>query len=85
LFFLRVIAPPIIQVSASYPGANTTTLINSVVYPLEQQINGVESMTSSASNTGAATISIFFSVGVDPNQAAHVVQSWHFCHFSEGF
>lgn len=72
------IAPPTIQVSASYPGANTTTLINSVVYPLEQQINGVEGMTymtSSASNTGAATISIFFSVGVDPNQAAVDVQN----------
>lgn len=72
------IAPPTIQVSASYPGANTTTLINSVVYPLEQQINGVEGMsymTSSASNTGSASISVYFSVGVDPNQAAVDVQN----------
>ncbi|MCV9927502.1 efflux RND transporter permease subunit [Flavobacterium sp. LS1R49] len=72
------IAPPTIQVSASYPGANTTTLINSVVFPLEQQINGVEGMTymtSSASNTGAASISVYFSVGVDPNQAAVDVQN----------
>ena len=72
------IAPPTIQVSASYPGANTTTLINSVIYPLEQQINGVEGMTymtSSASNTGAASISVYFSVGVDPNQAAVDVQN----------
>lgn len=72
------IAPPTIQVSASYPGANTTTLINSVVFPLEQQINGVEGMTymtSSASNTGSATISVYFSVGVDPNQAAVDVQN----------
>ncbi|QES88447.1 efflux RND transporter permease subunit [Rhizosphaericola mali] len=72
------IAPPTIQVSASYPGANTTTLINSVVFPLEQQINGVEGMsymTSSSSNTGTATISIFFSVGVDPDQAAVDVQN----------
>lgn len=72
------IAPPTIQVSASYPGANTTTLINSVVFPLEQQINGVEGMTymtSSASNTGSASISVYFAVGVDPNQAAVDVQN----------
>ncbi|MEZ0004684.1 HAE1 family hydrophobic/amphiphilic exporter-1 [Flavobacterium sp. 28YEA47A] len=72
------IAPPTIQVSASYPGANTTTLINSVIFPLEQQINGVEGMTymtSSASNTGSASISVYFSVGVDPNQAAVDVQN----------
>lgn len=72
------IAPPTIQVSASYPGANTTTLINSVIFPLEQQINGVEGMsymTSSASNTGSASITVYFSVGVDPNQAAVDVQN----------
>lgn len=72
------IAPPTIQVSTSYPGANTTTLINSVVFPLEQQINGVEGMTymtSSASNTGSASITVYFDVGVDPNQAAVDVQN----------
>ncbi|MDR3008462.1 MAG: efflux RND transporter permease subunit [Sphingobacterium sp.] len=72
------IAPPTIQVSASYPGANTTTLINSVIVPLEQQINGVEGMaymTSSASNTGSASISVYFSVGRDPDQAAVDVQN----------
>ena len=72
------IAPPTIQVSASYPGANTTTLINSVIFPLEQQINGVEGMaymTSSASNTGAASISVYFNVGVNPDQAAVDVQN----------
>ncbi|WP_316804585.1 efflux RND transporter permease subunit [Pedobacter nototheniae] len=72
------IAPPTIQVSASYPGANTTTLINSVIFPLEQQINGVQGMaymTSSASNTGSASISVYFSVGVDPDEAAVDVQN----------
>lgn len=72
------IAPPTVQVSASYPGANTTTLINSVIMPLEQQINGVEGMaymTSSASNTGSASISVFFGVGRDPDQAAVDVQN----------
>lgn len=72
------IAPPTVQVSASYPGANTTTLINSVIMPLEQQINGVEGMsymTSSASNTGSASISVFFNVSTDPDQAAVDVQN----------
>lgn len=72
------IAPPTVQVSASYPGANTTTLINSVIIPLEQQINGVEGMsymTSSASNTGSASISVFFSVDTDPDEAAVDVQN----------
>lgn len=72
------IAPPTVQVSASYPGANTSTLINSVITPLEQQINGVEGMsymTSSASNTGSASISVFFGVATDPDQAAVDVQN----------
>lgn len=72
------IAPPTVQVSASYPGANTTTLINSVIMPLEQQINGVEGMsymTSTASNTGSASISVFFNVSTDPDQAAVDVQN----------
>ncbi|MBN9299475.1 MAG: efflux RND transporter permease subunit [Filimonas sp.] len=72
------IAPPTVQVSASYPGANTTTLINSVIIPLEQQINGVEGMsymTSTASNTGSASISVFFGVDTDPDQAAVDVQN----------
>ncbi|MFT3980827.1 MAG: efflux RND transporter permease subunit [Ferruginibacter sp.] len=72
------IAPPTVQVSASYPGANTTTLINSVIMPLEQQINGVQGMTymtSSASNTGSASISVYFDVSTDPDQAAVDVQN----------
>ncbi|MES2064862.1 MAG: efflux RND transporter permease subunit [Bacteroidota bacterium] len=72
------IAPPTVQVSASYPGANTTTLINSVIVPLEQQINGVEGMsymTSSASNTGSASISVYFGVDTDPDEAAVDVQN----------
>jgi len=49
------IAPPTIMVSASYPGANAQTVLNSVLAPLEEQINGVEGMTymtSSATNEG---------------------------------
>ncbi|MDE1191225.1 MAG: efflux RND transporter permease subunit [Arachidicoccus sp.] len=67
------IAPPTIQVSASYGGANAQTVLNTVIIPLEQQINGVEGMTymtSTATNTGQANISVYFDVSRDPDQAA---------------
>ncbi|ANI87864.1 multidrug transporter AcrB [Arachidicoccus ginsenosidimutans] len=67
------IAPPTVQVSASYGGANAQTVMNTVIIPLEQQINGVEDMTymtSTATNTGQANISVYFDVGRDPDQAA---------------
>nr|WP_321415595.1 efflux RND transporter permease subunit [uncultured Allomuricauda sp.] len=72
------IAPPTVQVTANYTGANAETVLNSVVIPLEEQINGVEGMTymtSSASNDGAANISVFFELGVDPDIAAVNVQN----------
>ena len=72
------IAPPTIQVEATYPGANAQTVMNSVVAPLEEQINGVEGMTyitSSASNTGRASIQVFFELGTDPDIAAVNVQN----------
>jgi len=72
------IAPPTIQVEATYPGANAQTVMNSVVAPLEEQINGVEGMTyitSSASNTGRAEIQVFFELGTDPDIAAVNVQN----------
>lgn len=72
------IAPPTIQVSTVYSGANAQTVLNSVLAPLEEQINGVENMdymTSSATNTGAATISIVFKQGTDPDMAAVNVQN----------
>src|SRR5688572_29228925 len=72
------IAPPTVQVSATYTGANATTVLNSVVIPLEEEINGVEGMTymtSNAANDGSATISVFFELGVDPDIAAVNVQN----------
>ncbi|MDR2038688.1 MAG: efflux RND transporter permease subunit [Bacteroidales bacterium] len=72
------IAPPTIQVSASYPGANADVIMNSVVIPLEQQINGVEGMTymtSTSSNNGTANITVYFEQGVDPDIAAVNVQN----------
>src|SRR6187551_2658159 len=72
------IAPPTIQVSASYQGANADVVMNSVVIPLEEQINGVEDMTymtSSASNDGTATITINFKLGTNADLAAVNVQN----------
>lgn len=72
------IAPPTIRVNASYQGANAEVLMNSVVVPLEEQINGVENMTymtSSAGNDGTATINVFFKLGTNPDQAAVNVQN----------
>ncbi|HZJ36618.1 MAG TPA: efflux RND transporter permease subunit [Gillisia sp.] len=72
------IAPPTIQVAANYPGANAETVLESVLIPIEEQINGVEGMnyiTSTASNNGTASIQVFFDQGVDPDIAAVNVQN----------
>ncbi len=72
------IAPPTVQVTANFTGANAITVLKSVVVPLEEQINGVEGMTymtSSASNDGSASINVFFELGVDPDIAAVNVQN----------
>ncbi|RZK41396.1 MAG: efflux RND transporter permease subunit [Pedobacter sp.] len=72
------IAPPTVQVSTSYQGANADVVMNSVVIPLEEQINGVEDMTymtSSASNDGSATITVNFKLGTNPDLAAVNVQN----------
>ena len=72
------IAPPTISVSATYTGANAQTVLNAVVSPLEDQINGVENMmymTSDASNNGSATITVYFNQGTDPDMAQVNVQN----------
>lgn len=72
------IAPPTISVRTSYTGANAQTVLNSVIIPLEEQINGVEGMdymTSSATNTGSASITITFKQGMDPDMCAVNVQN----------
>jgi HAE1 family hydrophobic/amphiphilic exporter-1 len=72
------IAPPTVQVSASYQGANAEVVLNSVIVPLEEQINGVEDMTymtSTANNDGSATITVNFKLGTDPDMAAVNVQN----------
>ncbi len=72
------IAPPTVQVSATYSGADAETVMTSVIVPLEEQINGVEGMTyitSTASNSGSASIQVFFEQGTDPDIAAVNVQN----------
>lgn len=72
------IAPPTVVVSATYTGANAETIQKSVIAPLEQAINGVDDMiymTSSATNTGSASITIYFRQGTDPNMAQVNVQN----------
>ncbi len=72
------IAPPTIQVSASYPGADADAVQQSVVLPLEEAINGVEGMTymtSSAGNDGSASITVYFKQGANADMAAVNVQN----------
>src|SRR5699024_1348684 len=71
------IAPPSVNVSASYPGASAETVANSVLLPLESAINGVEDMSymRSKASTGSASINIFFKQGTNPDQAAVNVQN----------
>lgn len=72
------IAPPTVQVTANYTGANAETVLKSVVVPIEEQVNGVEGMTyitSTASNNGSANITVYFEQGVDPDIAAVNVQN----------
>lgn len=72
------IAPPSVVVTANYPGANAETIIRSVAPSLEEAINGVENisyMSSIASNDGTLTITVYFKLGTNPDQAAVNVQN----------
>ena len=72
------IAPPTVRLNATYTGANAETVQKSVIVPLEEAINGVEGMmymSSTASNTGNASISVFFRQGTDPDMAMVNVQN----------
>jgi HAE1 family hydrophobic/amphiphilic exporter-1 len=72
------VAPPAVAITARYPGANAETIARAVATPLEQVVNGVENMTymsSSSSNDGTLTLTIFFKQGTDPDQAAVNVQN----------
>ena len=72
------IAPPTITVSATYPGANAETILESVIIPIEEQVNGVEGMTyitSTATNAGTAEITVYFDQDTDADIASVNVQN----------
>lgn len=72
------IAPPTVQISATYTGANAETVLKSVVTPIEEEVNGVEGMTymtSTSANDGSANITVFFELGINPDIAAVNVQN----------
>jgi HAE1 family hydrophobic/amphiphilic exporter-1 len=72
------ISPPMVNVAATYPGANGELMIKAVIIPLERALNGVPGMkymTSDAGNDGEASIQLVFNLGTDPNQAAINVQN----------
>ncbi|MGV8135013.1 MAG: efflux RND transporter permease subunit [Mangrovibacterium sp.] len=72
------IAPPTVQISAEYPGANADVVMKSVIIPIEEAVNGVEGMTymtSTASNSGQANVTVYFTKKTDPDIAAVKVQN----------
>ncbi len=72
------IAPPTVRVNATYTGANAETVLKSVITPLEEQLNGVENMmymTSTATNTGSASVSVYFRQGTDADMSVVNVQN----------
>lgn len=72
------IAPPTVQIAAQYPGANADVIMKSVIIPIEEAVNGVEGMTymtSTASNSGMANITVYFTKETDPDIAAVKVQN----------
>lgn len=72
------IAPPTVMVRAAYSGANAETVLNSVIVPLEEQINGVEGMsymTSAATNDGSGSITVYFKQGTNADMAQVNVQN----------
>lgn len=72
------ITPPQVSVTAIYPGASAQTIEETVIRPIEEQINGVEDMMyieSTSSNNGSATITVYFNVGTDTDMAQVNVQN----------
>ena len=72
------VVPPSVQVTAQFPGANPTTVADTVATPLEEQINGVENMlymSSQAASDGTLTLTVTFKLGTDANLAQQLVQN----------
>ena len=72
------IAPPTVEVTAVYPGANASVVAETVAAPIEQEVNGVEDMiymSSNSSDDGSYTLTVTFEVGIDMDMAAVLVQN----------
>jgi len=72
------ITPPVVEVKASFPGANAETVESTVTVPIEQEVNGVDGMlymSSQSSNSGAMTLTVTFAIGTDPDIAQVNVQN----------
>ena len=72
------VTPPIVRVSANYPGANAQVVADTVAAPIEQQVNGVEKMmymSSQSNNDGSYTLDVTFEIGTDVNMAQVLVQN----------
>ena len=72
------ITPPIVRVTASYPGANAGIIADTVAAPIEQQVVGVENMlymSSQSNNDGSYTLDVTFALGTDVNMAQVLVQN----------
>src|SRR2546421_8882107 len=72
------VAPPTVQVTASYPGANAQTVRDTVAAPIEEQVSGVEGMlymSSTSTNDGTYSLTVPFRAGVDSDMAQVLVQN----------
>src|SRR5690349_18583177 len=72
------VTPPIVRVSAAYPGADARVVADTIAAPIEQQVNGVENMmymTSQSNNDGSYTLDVTFEIGTDVNMAQVLTQN----------
>ncbi|MCQ4775687.1 efflux RND transporter permease subunit, partial [Lacrimispora saccharolytica] len=72
------ITPPVVKISASYPGASALTVSQAVATPIEQELNGTPGMLymeSNSSNSGGFSATVTFDISADPDLAAVEIQN----------
>ena len=80
------IVPPVVKITASYPGADAQTVTQAVATPIEQELNGTPGMLymeSTSSNSGAFNATVTFDISTDPDLAAVDIQNLSLIHISE--